>query len=131
VGSSASAAPGDTVLRGETDDGAKVKLTVGTAGNATKFRLGKTKIRCEEGGTLTNEPGTYRDFVTSDPGEFRIRDKSESSSDGFVFKTKAKVKGVAAEDFETWTGALKLRTRVLEAGERIDTCRLNATWEAS
>ena len=77
VAGAAGAAPGDTVYTGATDEGVKVKLTVATAGNATKFKIGKTKIECDEGGTLSNKAGTYSGFDRSDPGSFKDKRDDE------------------------------------------------------
>ena len=125
---SAVAAPGDTVLTGESDSGATVKLTVGEFGNATKFKIGKTKVECEEGGTLSNQPGTYTNFDTSDPGVFFDKRTSKSSSGEFNFKTKSKLQGALAEDNVSWNGTLRLVTKVFEGRRQIDTCTLKTAW---
>lgn len=127
----ANAAPGDVVLSGETTEAVKVKLTVATAGNATKFKVSKTKVECTQGGTLDNKSITFTDFDRSDPGSFS--DKRDDSSDGggFHFESKSKLDGVIADDGLSWSGNLKLTSKVFERGEKIDTCKLNTAWDAS
>ncbi len=125
------AAPGDTVYTGATAEGVKVKLTAATAGNATKFKVGKTKVHCDEGGTLSNDAGTYTGFDTSDPGSFSDKRSTASDSGGYHFKTKSTLAGTAAEDGATWTGKLKLSTKVYKRNALIDTCKLKTTWDAS
>ena len=93
VAGAAGAAPGDTVYSGATDEGVKVKLTVATAGNATKFKIGKTKVECDEGGTLTNKAGTYSDFDRSDPGAFKDKRTTKSSAGGVRLQDEVDARG--------------------------------------
>jgi hypothetical protein len=127
----ADAAPGDTILTGSTTEGAKVKLTVGVAGNATAFKLAKTQVSCNRGGTLNNKPATYTDFDTSDPGSFA--DKRDASSDGggYHFETKSTLSGQIGADQASWSGSLKLATKVFSHGRKIDSCKLNTAWTAT
>jgi hypothetical protein len=128
----AGAAPGDTTYTGETDEGANVKLTVAEFGNPTKFKIGKTKVECDEGGTLSNQPGTYTGLDRSDPGKFKDKRTLKNSAGGFDFKTKSKLKGAADnQSFSTWSGTLQLSTKVFEKGDLIDTCTLKTGWTAS
>ena len=127
----AMAAPGDTVYKGETAEGAKVKLTVAEFGNATKFRLGKTEVLCKQEGTLENGAFTYKDLDISDPGSFFDKRKSESRSAGFEFETKSQLEGDVDADDNSWGGLLSLKTKVFERGEMIDVCKLNTTWDVS
>jgi hypothetical protein len=128
------AAPGDTQLEGTTTEGVKVKLTVGEFGNATAFRIGKSKVECGHG-DLSNRAGTYKPLDTSDPGEFTDRTKSSSDSeDGrYHFQTKSTIQGAAVDgdDFSTWSGTFKLVTKVFEDGEQIDDCKLKTDWTVS
>ena len=125
------AAPGDTVYKGETAEGAKVKLTVAEFGNATKFRLGKTEVLCREEGTLENGAFTYKNLDISDPGSFFDKRKSDSRSGGFEFQTKSKLEGDVDADDNSWGGLLALKTKVLKRGELIDVCKLDTTWDVS
>ncbi|MDX6581512.1 MAG: hypothetical protein QOI10_696 [Solirubrobacterales bacterium] len=127
----AAAAPGDVVFTGSTTEGAKVKLTVASAGNATAFKIGKTKVTCVEGGTLNNNAGTYTDFDTSDPGAFSDKDSTSSDSGGYHFETKSNISGAINADQTTWSGAFKLTTKVLKHGQKIDTCKLKTSWNAA
>jgi hypothetical protein len=120
----------DTVLEGATSEGVKVKLTVAGFGNATAFRIGKTKVACAEGGTLTNRGGTYREFDTWDPGKFADRSRSSSANGGFHFKTKSTIRGKVRAHERRWKGLFKLVTKVLEHGEKVDTCKLKTRWTA-
>jgi len=125
------AAPGDTVYKGTTAQGVAVKLTVASPGNATKFKIGKTKVECDEGGTLTNDPGTYTGFDASDPGEFSDKRSSRSDSGQYHFKTRSSLSGEVAAGGDGWSGKFKLSTKVFKKSNRIDTCRLKTTWDAS
>jgi hypothetical protein len=127
----AAAAPGDTIYTGTTAEDVPVKLTVAEFGNATAFKIGKTTVTCREGGELKNRSGTYRDFDTSDPGEFSDKRSSSSENGGYHFKTKSTVHGEVAADNETWSGTFKLVTKVFERGDRIDVCKLRTTWSTS
>ena len=131
VAGAAGAAPGDTVYTGATDEGVKVKLTVASPGNATKFKIGKTKIKCDEGGTLSNKAGTYSGFDRSDPGSFKDKRTTKSSAGGFDFKTRSKLAGEADAGSASWSGTLKLSTKVFDGREQIDSCRLSTAWTAS
>ncbi|MFI5123061.1 MAG: hypothetical protein ACHQJ5_09200 [Vicinamibacteria bacterium] len=124
------AAPGDVVFSGSTSEGVNVKLTVATAGNATKFKVGKTSVECAEGGTLTNKAGTYSGFDVSDPGAFSDKSSSKSSSGGYDFKTKSTLKGQLSGDQASWAGTLKLVTKVFKHGQKVDTCKLSTAWTA-
>jgi hypothetical protein len=127
----AAAAPGDTVYRGQTAEGVKVKLTVANPGNATKFRLGESEVDCEEGGTLSNDPFTYRKLDRSDPGSFSDKRTYKNRSGGFQFKTRSQIKGSVVDRGDAWRGVFALRTKVRDDGETIDVCKLTTTWEAS
>jgi hypothetical protein len=127
----AGAAPGDTVLEGTTTEGVKVKLTVAKFGNATAFRVGGTDVTCAEGGTLTNRGGTYRDFDRSDPGEFFDKRRSSNNRGGYHFQTKSTITGEVNADGETWSGSIKLITKVFQHGDRIDTCALKTAWSTA
>ena len=118
-----------SMLSGETAEGVAVKLTVADSGNATKFKLGKSKVDCDKGGTLTNRAGSYSDFDTSDPGSFSDKSSRSSNAGGYHFKTRATLDGTA--DGSTWSGTLKLRTKVSHDGRPVDTCMLKTTWDAS
>lgn len=122
--------PGDTVHVGTTADGVTVKLTVAEFGNATAFKIGKTKVACGAG-TLTNRGGTYTPLDTSDPGEFFDVTKSSSDNGGFHFKSKATIHGLVNADNTSWSGTFKLVTKVFQRGERIDLCKLNTTWDVA
>jgi hypothetical protein len=127
----ASAAPGDVVLSGSTAEGVKVKLTVAEFGNATAFKISKTRVKCERGGTLSNRATTYTGFDTSDPGSFFDKRKTSSTFEGFHFKTKSTLNGHVDADPVSWSGSLKLVTRVFQHHEKIDTCKLKTTWDAA
>ena len=129
----ASATAGVTSTRsGTTAEGVVVKLELGEFGNPTSFTVGKTKIKCSQGGTLTTRKATYTKFVTSDPGAFELRQKSKSTQGPFTFKGVAKATGESTDPaLENWTGTLREKTRVFRRGEKIDTCRLNTTWDAN
>jgi hypothetical protein len=126
----AHAAPGDTKYKGVTDEGSKVTLVVGNAGNPTKFKLGEIKVPCENG-TVTNQPGAYSDFDRSDPGEFEDTSKSKSRGEGVRFKSKSRLAGEASPSGRSWKGTLNLKSKVFKNGERIDTCKLSTNWQAS
>jgi hypothetical protein len=128
----AGAAPGDTVLAGTTAEGVPVKLTVAQFGNATAFKIGKTKVECGAG-TLTNRATTYTPLDTSDPGEFTDKTKGTSDNGGFHFVSKSTIHGTAAapDDFTTWSGTFKNVTKVFQRGERIDICKVNTTWDVA
>ena len=127
----ATAAPGDTVYKGTTAEGAAVKLTVASPGNATKFKVGKTKVECDEGGTLSNDPGTYSGFDASDPGVFSDKRTTESDSGKYHFKTRSSLAGEVAESGDAWSGKFKLSTKVFKNSRQIDICKLKTTWDAS
>jgi hypothetical protein len=131
ITATATAAPGDAVYKGATAEGVSVKLTVGGPGNATKFKVGKTKVQCDEGGRLTNQPGTYSGFDTSDPGAFKDKRTTESDSGRYHFRTKSSLSGTVAASGDAWSGKLKLSTKVFKNARRVDTCRLKTTWDAS
>ncbi len=120
--------PPDTLLEGSTSEGVKVKLTVAEFGNATAFQIRRTKVACAEGGTLTNRGGTYQEFDTSDPGEFADRSRSSSTNGGFHFKTKSTIRGKVRAHAQSWKGVFKLVTKVLEHGDKVDTCKLKTGW---
>lgn len=120
----------ETAFTGRTSDGAGVRLKVGEFGNATSFRVSAEEIECNHG-TLSNRAFTYRDFDRSDPGSFGDRTHTSSRSGALTFKTETRLNGLAAEDFLTWTGIYKLTTKVIKKGHKIDTCKVNATWEAA
>ena len=127
----AGAAPGDVIHEGTTTEGVVVKLTVATAGNATAFKIGKTSVTCAQGGTLTNKAGTYREFDTSDPGEFSDKSATSSDNGGYHFKTKSTIHGVIGADNESWSGSFKLVTKVFKQGEKIYTCTLKTNWSVA
>jgi hypothetical protein len=131
TGAIAEAAPGDVKLTGETADGAKVKLTVAESGNATRFKIAKTKFECNQGGTLSNNAASYSGFDRSDPGSFADKRSSASDTGGYHFETKSKLKGKIADDGVSWSGTLKLATKVFKQGDRVDTCALSTSWDAS
>ena len=131
VAAAAIAAPGDTTYTGETAEGVAVKLTVASPGNATKFKLAKSKVECDQGGTLSNEPGTYTRFDTSDPGAFNDKRSTESDSGNYHFKTRSTLAGILADSGDAWSGTLKLSTKVYKRSNQIDACKLKTTWDAS
>jgi len=124
----AAAKPGDTTLTGSTTEGVDVKLNVGPSGNATAFKIERTKVACAEGGTLTNRGGTYTEFDTSDPGAFEDKRRTSSDDGAHHFETKSVIRGEGKADDHSWSGIFKLITRVFERGERIDVCKLKTTW---
>lgn len=130
AGGVANAAPGDVIFSGSTTEGVKVKLTVATAGNATKFKVARTKVECKQGGTLDNKAITYTDFDRSDPGSFSDKREDSSHSGGFHFEAKSNLKGEIDAAGTSWAGTLKLTTKVFEQDEKIDTCKLNTAWTA-
>jgi hypothetical protein len=127
----ASAAPGDTTYTGSTDEGVSVKLTVANPGNATAFKIGKTQVECNRGGTLSNKKATYTDFDTSDPGSFADKREASSNGGGYHFETKSNLDGEIAADQASWSGSLKLATKVFRKGHKVDTCKLTTAWTAS
>jgi hypothetical protein len=127
----ATAAPGDTVYTGTSAEGIKVKLVVASAGNATAFKIAKTKAECEQG-VLDIQAATFRRFDTSDPGEFSDKRKhSTTQDDGYVLKDTFLLSGSASTDGSSWSGTYEKRTRVLKKGHRVDTCVLSTTWDVS
>lgn len=125
------AAPGDTEYTGETAEGAPVKLTVADPGNATKFHIGKTKVKCERGGKLSIHPATYTGFDTSDPGSFSDKRSSQNHSGAYRFKNRSSFSGKVAESGDAWSGKLKLTTKVYKQADQVDVCKLKTTWDAS
>ncbi len=127
----ASAAPGDTVLRGTTPDGTKVKLTVAEPGNATVFKIAATEATCDVG-QLDIEAATFKKFDVSDPGAFSDKRKSKTKDSGYLLKDTFLITGTVAADGASWTGTYDKRTKVFElkGGERVDTCVLSTTWDA-
>ena len=131
AGTTAWAAPGDTVYAGTLNDGkTKVKLVVGMAGNATAFKVAKTQATCEQG-TLDTEAATFRRFDTSDPGEFSDKRKSTTQDGKYVLKDTFILSGAINADETSWTGSYEKTTRVFKNGRKIDTCVLSATWDVS
>ena len=127
----AGAAGGSTTLHGTTSEGVTVKLRVASFGNATAFKIGKTKVSCTEGGTLSNSGGTYKRFDASDPGEFHDRRSTKSERNAYEFKTRSAIRGAWQADHESWSGTFKLKTRVFKDGEKVDLCRLKTAWSAA
>lgn len=127
----ASATAQETTLSGQTDNGFSVKLSVGEAGNATAFKVGKGEIACKRGGTLTLRAGTFTPLDRSDPGSFSDKSKGSSRDGNIKLKTEVRIKGTAAADFLSWSGTYKTTTKVLRGGDKIDTCKLTATWDAA
>ncbi len=131
VATGASAAPGDTAYVGTTAEGIKVKLVVASPGNATAFKIAKTKAQCQQG-TLNIEAATFRRFDTSDPGEFSDKRKSKTTQDdGYVLKDTFIIAGSLNADNASWSGTYEKRTRVIKNGHKVDTCVLSTTWDAS
>ncbi len=124
------AAAQKTELAGQTSDDVAVKLTVGEFGNATAFRVAAHKVDCNRG-VLTNNAATYDSFDRSDPGAFETKGQGSNRADGVKFKTALRLTGTAAEDSLSWSGTYKVTTKVIRNGKRIDTCKVNATWEAA
>jgi hypothetical protein len=127
----APAAAQETQLSGETAEGAPVKLTVAEFGNATAFQIGKQQIDCKRGGTLTTRKTTYTDFDTSDPGAFQGKFQDTSGSGGFKFKATTTVVGNVDAGAASWSGTYTSKTKVLKHGDKIDTCTIDTTWQAS
>ncbi len=125
------AAQENVTFQGQTEEDVNVKLTVASFGNATAFRIGAYEVKCKNQGTLSNKAFTYKDLDTSDPGSFSDKRKSSSKSGKFKFKSKTKIAGTATADGGSWSGTYKVTTRVLKRGSRIDTCKLNTTWDAA
>jgi hypothetical protein len=130
IASGATAAPGDTIYAGTTTEGAKVKLIVATAGNATMFKIAKTSAECEEG-ALATDAATFRRFDVSDPGEFSDKRKGTTQDSRYVYKDTFELTGTLAADESSWTGTYDKTTKVLKNGRKVDTCVLSTTWEAS
>jgi hypothetical protein len=127
---SAATAPGDTTYAGTTAESTKVKLTVGTAGNATVFKIAKTQATCDQG-RLDTEAATFKRFDVSDPGEFSDKRKSSTQDGSYVLKDTFELTGALAADQSSWTGTYDKTTKVLKNGHKFDTCVLSTTWEAS
>ena len=125
------AAQENVTFHGQTEEDVKVKLTVASFGNATAFRVGAYEVKCNNKGTLSNEAFTYKDLDTSDPGSFSDKRRSSSKAGKFKFKSKTKIAGTATADDSSWSGTYKVTTRVLKRGSRIDTCKLETTWDAA
>ena len=121
----------NVTFHGQTEEGVKVKLTVASFGNATAFHVGAYEVKCENKGTLSNKAFTYKDLDTSDPGSFSDKRKSSSKTGKFKFKSETKIAGTATADGANWSGTYKMTTRVLKRGSKIDTCKLNTTWDAA
>jgi hypothetical protein len=131
VAAAAGAAPGDTVYTGSTAEGIKVKLVVASPGNATAFKIAKTKAECQQG-TLDIEAATFRRFDVSDPGEFSDKRKNKTTQDdGYVLKDTFILAGSLNADNVTWSGTYEKTTRVIKNGRKVDTCVLSTTWDAS
>lgn len=131
VAASAAAAQEVVTFQGQTKEGVAVKLTVASFGNATAFRIGAYEVKCKNQGTLSNKAFTYKDLDTSDPGAFSDARKSSSKAGKFQFKSKSKIAGTATSDGSSWSGTYNVTTKVLERGSKIDTCKLNTTWNAA
>lgn len=127
---SAVAAQRAVTFDGATGDRVAVKLTVASSGNATAFRVGAYEIECQKRGTLSNKAYTHKDLDTSDPGAFSDKRTSSSEDGRFRFKSKSKVAGAATADGTSWSGTYKSTTKVLERGDKIDTCKVKTTWDA-
>ena len=121
----------NVTFQGQTEENVNVKLTVASFGNATAFRVGAYEVKCKNKGTLSNKAFAYKDLDTSDPGSFSDKRKSSSKAGKFKFKSRTRITGTATADGDSWSGTYKVTTRVLERGSRIDTCKLNTTWEAA
>lgn len=83
-----------------------------------------------EAGQLSNKAFTHRDLDTSDPGAFSDKRTSSREDGRFRFKTKSRVAGAATADGSSWSGSLRVTTRVFERGNKIDTCKVKTTWDA-
>ncbi len=125
------AAQENVTFHGQTQEDVAVKLKVSSFGNATAFHVGAYEVKCKNKGTLSNKAFSYKDLDTSDPGSFSDRRKSSSKSGKFKFKSETKIAGTATADGSSWSGTYKVKTRVLERDSRIDTCKLNTTWDAA
>jgi hypothetical protein len=127
----AATAPGDTAYTGTTAEGVKVKLVVATPGNATAFKIAKTKAECQQG-SLDILAATFRQFDTSDPGEFSDKRKSKTTQDGgYVLKDTYILSGSVGADGSSWSGTYEKTTRVIKNGHKVDTCVLSTTWDVS
>ena len=108
-----------------------MKLTVASPGNATKFKIGKTKIECDEGGTLTNKAGTYSGFDTLRPGLVQGQADDEEQRGRLRLQDQVEARGRGRRRQRLWSGRLKLSTKVFDGREQIDSCRLSTAWTAS
>ena len=119
----------ETSFSGETSDDVAVKLSVGEFGNATAFRVAGNDVECNRG-TLSNRAVTFSRFDRSDPGSFNDNTQGSNRVGAIKFKTTTRIAGTAAADLLSWSGTYKVTTKVIEDGRKIDTCRVNATWDA-
>ena len=114
-------------LAGQTSEGVPVELRTAQFGNATSFEIGRTKVSCQRGGTLTIRPTTFDDFDRSDPGSFAGRYRRTYRSGGYRLLTKTRLTG-DAKSSRRWTGTYRTQTAVIDEGERTDVCRLKTRW---
>ena len=128
VAAVAAASPGDILWQGVTSEGVVVKLTVGTAGDAHSFKIGKTESRCESGGTVTSPTVTHRDLDTSNPQHFRDKDRIMSDHGRFHYHTTSRLHGRLDDEPHSWSGGYKLHIKVFKRGETVDTCVLDTRW---
>jgi hypothetical protein len=130
LGLATAASAQETVLKGETADGVAVKLTVGEFGNATQFKISRSKVECSTG-TLRQGGITFRRLDTSDPGAFKDRSTFQSKDGALRFKTETRLKGAIANNNRRWGGEYKATTTVFQNGVKVDTCRVDTTWRVS
>jgi hypothetical protein len=127
----AAVALADTELSGTTAQGVDVKLTVGEFGNATSFTISSYEVECKHG-TLNTGKIAFNRFDVSDPGAFRNKTRDQSRSGALKFKSKTSLTGLEdAVNPGNWAGTYKRRTKVFKRKDKLDTCRVQTTWNAS
>jgi hypothetical protein len=124
----AGASPGDILWQGVTLQGVTVKLTVGTAGDAHAFKIGKTESKCKGGGTVSTGTVTYRDLDESDPDGFRDKRRTMSDRGGLHFHTTSRIHGGPDEEPHSWSGTYKLHIRAFRGSETVKSCELETRW---
>jgi len=89
---------GEIVYIGLIVEGVKVKLIVVTVGNVIKFKVGKMKVKCNEGGMFSNDVGSYIGFDILDSGLFVDKCLTVSNFGGYYFKMNLMFFGVVVFD---------------------------------
>lgn len=128
-GTATAGRPGVTLTGHTVKKHAPVELELDAVGVPVRWQVGPHKAPCKRG-TLSTATRVIDGFDSADATSLSDKRKATSHNGPLTFRFKLKLSGHAV-DPTLWEGSYKLKAKIFQGGDKLDTCKLKTGWSAS